>query len=88
MRDRVGKLIDYHQANQGKNGISRQDDIANMYNHFIFSVISAPIFVIPAKAGIPLSLATSVSQRSAKRALYSLDSRPCSSQGQALRGNG
>jgi len=36
MRDRVGKLIDYHQANQGKNGISRQDDIANMYNHFIF----------------------------------------------------
>jgi len=27
-------------------------------------------------------------QRSAKRAHYSLDSRPCSSQGQALRGNG
>ena len=27
-------------------------------------------------------------KRSAKRALYTLDSRPCSSQGQALRGNG
>jgi len=40
------------------------------------------------KAGIPLSLATSASQRCAKRAHYSLDSRPCSSQGQALRGNG
>jgi len=33
-----------------------------------------PIAVIPAKAGIPLTLATSASQRSAKRAHYSLDS--------------
>jgi len=42
---------------------------------------SGPFFsVIPAKAGIPLSLATSASQRSAKRALHMLDSR--------LRGNG
>jgi len=36
MRERVGKLIDYRQANQGKNDISRQDDIDNIYNHFIF----------------------------------------------------
>ena len=53
-----------------------------------FSVIPGLFPVIPAKAGIPLTLATSALQRSAKRALYTLDSRPCSSQGQALRGNG
>jgi len=40
----------------------------------------APPLVIPAKAGIPLFLAASALQRSAKRAHYSLDSR--------LRGNG
>jgi len=36
MREHVGKLIDYRQANQAKNDIPRQDDIGNMYNHFIF----------------------------------------------------